>query len=617
MASSAGKTASNIFVWIILGLLFVALAGFGIGSFTGGASRVGSVGEVEITAEDYARALQNEIRAQIAQTQTPVGLRDLIANGTDRAVLRAMVAQAALADEALNMGLSVGDAEVARQITQIQAFQGVDGNFNRTAYEFELQQNGLSVAEFEEDVREDTGRSLLQVAVVGGVVPNSAIAETIVAYQAETRDFSMVTLTADDLPDGIPTPDASDLQTYYDDNPQRFTRPEAKRITYAWVTPSMVMDDITIDETTLRDLYEDRLPFYVQPERRLLERLVYLDAGDAQAAADAIAAGETDFDTLVADRGLTLDDVDLGEVAADDLSTAAAEVIFADTESEIIGPVESNLGPAIFRVNAVLEPSEVPFEDARDELESELAIDAARRMVDGLREDIDDLLAGGATLEELDSDTAMTLGTIDFTPASEDGIAGYDAFRIAADLVRDGDFPELLELSDGGLFALRLDEVVPPFVPPLDEIEAEVDAAWTGTAVREALAARGEELVGQLAVGATLSDLGDVSTEVQVRRQDFIPEAPRTLVSQVFQLAGPGDVVMVPGAEQAIIAQLDQVNPAARDQPDTALILDIFQQTVGQSMAGDLFEAYGLALEADAGIRIDQTVINAVHAQFQ
>ncbi|MGP1356757.1 SurA N-terminal domain-containing protein, partial [Roseicyclus sp.] len=115
MARTAGKKLSNIFVWIILGLLFVALAGFGIGSFGGGASRVGRVGDVEITAQDYARALQNEIRARIAQTQTPVNLAQLRAQGVDEAVLRSLVARAALAHEAQRMGLSLGDEEVARQ----------------------------------------------------------------------------------------------------------------------------------------------------------------------------------------------------------------------------------------------------------------------------------------------------------------------------------------------------------------------------------------------------------------------------------------------------------------------------------------------------------------------
>jgi len=617
MARSAAKTASNLFVWVILGLLFVALAGFGIGSFTGNASRIGSVGDVTITAQDYARALQREIRARIAQTQQPVTLGDLRAQGIDEAVLRGLVARAALNNEAREMGLSVGDEEVARQITQIPAFQGLDGNFNREAYEFELSQNGLSVAEFEEDVREDTARSLLQAAVVGGVVPNDVITDTIVAYQAELRNFSILTIAQDDLPDGLRDPTEADLQGFYDDNPERFTRPEAKRVTYAWITPDMVMDEVEIDEDTLRNLYEDRLSEFVQPPRRLLERLVFLDESAAQDAYDAIAAGETDFDTLLEERGLSFEDADLGEVAFNDLPADTAEVIFADTEAEILGPLESGIGPALFRVNAVLEATEVTFEEAAEDLRAELASDAARRMIDDMRETIDDLLAGGATLEELDSDTRMTLGTLDFTPDSEAGIAGYDAFRDAARAVQEGDFPELLDLSDGGLFALRLDEVVPPTLPPLAEIEEAVEDAWRASALRAALEARGEELIAQLATGAALEDLGPVDTETRIRRQDFIPDAPPTLVAQVFRLSEPGDVVLVPARDRAYIARLDEIVPAARDQADTALLLQIVEQSVGQSLAQDLFEAYGQALESTSGISLDQSVINAVHAQFQ
>jgi hypothetical protein len=127
MAAKAGKSLSRLFVWVILALLFVALAGFGIGSFGGGASRLGEVGETEITAQDYARALDNEIRAQIAQTQTPVNLADLRARGIDEAVLASLVARAALANESAALGLSVGDAEVARQIRRSRGSRASTG----------------------------------------------------------------------------------------------------------------------------------------------------------------------------------------------------------------------------------------------------------------------------------------------------------------------------------------------------------------------------------------------------------------------------------------------------------------------------------------------------------
>ena len=109
----------------------------------------------------------------------------------------------------------------------------------------------------------------------------------------------------------------------------------------------------------------------------------------------------------------------------------------------------------------------------------------------------------------------------------------------AALAVEEGDFSELLELSDGGLFALRLDETVPPALPPLGEIEDEVAQAWRASVLRSQLAARGEALVGRLASGATLEDMGRVDRETQVRRQDFIPDAPRPLWRRCSSSTGP------------------------------------------------------------------------------
>src|SRR5690606_26513793 len=94
---------------------------------------------------------------------------------------------------------------------------------------------------------------------------------------------------------------------------------------------------------------------YHQPERRLVERLVFATEDEAKAALDAIAKGETDFETLVTERGLTLDDINLDEVTRDSFGTAAGDAVFALAEPGLAGPVMTDLGPAIFRVNAILE----------------------------------------------------------------------------------------------------------------------------------------------------------------------------------------------------------------------------------------------------------------------
>lgn len=617
MARRARKKASNFIVWIILGLLVVGLAGFGIGGFGSTAVEIGSVGNSSITAQAYARALQAELRAQQAQGGPFTSVSAMRAAGLDRAVLDGLVARAALAHEAEAMGVSVGDEEVARQIRTTTGFTGADGNFDRVGYEVALQQAGFTAAEFEETVREDISRSLLQTGIIGGLTMPDTFTEIMVAYQTETRSFTLARVTEADLSTGPVAPTEEDLAAYYEENGQRFERPEMREITYAWITPDMILDTVEVSEDALRALYSERIDQYVQPERRLLERLVFPTQEEAEAARAAIDAGETDFDTLVTDRGLRLEDVDMGETDEFGLSAEAAEAIFADTESEILGPLESRFGPALYRVNAVLGATDVPFEEALPDLRDELADGAARRAIDAMIENMDDLLAGGATLEELAAETDMVLGNLTWTAGDDAGIAGYDSFGEAAALVAEGDFPELLELSDGGQFALRLDRITPPTVPPLAEITDEVTAAWREGQLRERLAERAQALIGDLAVSGSLEDLGlALQSEELIRRNDFVPDAPPTLVAQVFQLDSPGDLVAIPAAGAAWIARLDSINPGIRGTPEIAALTGVFASQGGQAISQDLFEAYGQALEAEIGISLDTGVINAVHAQF-
>jgi len=617
MARRARKKASNIFVWIILGLLMVGLAGFGIGGFGSTAVEIGSVGNATISAQSYARALQAELRAQQAQGGPFTSVSAMRAAGLDRAVLDGLVARAALTHEAEAMGVSVGDEEVARQIRATSGFTGADGNFDRVGYEVALQQAGFTAAQFEETVRDDISRSLLQTGIIGGLTMPEAFTEIMVAYQSETRNFTLARVTETDLATGLIAPTEEELAAYYDENGQRFERPELREITYAWITPDMILDVVEVSEDALRALYSDRIDQYVQPERRLLERLVFTTLEEAETARAAIDAGDSDFDTLVSDRGLRLEDVDMGETDEFGLSAEAAEVIFADTESEILGPLESRFGPAIYRINAVLGATDVPFEEAMPDLRDELAEDAARRAIDAMIEDMDDLLAGGASLEELVAETDMVLGNLSWTAGDDAGIAGYDGFRDAAAIAAEGDFPELLSLSDGGQFALRLDQITPPTVPPLVEITDEVTAAWRESQLRQLLAERATALIGDLATTGSLEDLGlAMQSEEMIRRGDFVPETPPTLVAQMFQLENPGDMVAIPAARAAWIARLDSINPGTRGAPDITALTGVFASQGGQAIAQDLFEAYGQALEAEIGINLDTGVINAINAQF-
>ena len=81
--SKTSKTA----VWILMGLLILGLGGFGATNLTGTVRTVGTVGDKDISVDDYARALQEELRALEAQTGQSLPFVQAQAFGIDRMVL--------------------------------------------------------------------------------------------------------------------------------------------------------------------------------------------------------------------------------------------------------------------------------------------------------------------------------------------------------------------------------------------------------------------------------------------------------------------------------------------------------------------------------------------------
>jgi peptidyl-prolyl cis-trans isomerase D len=97
----------------------------------------------------------------------------------------------------------------------------------------------------------------------------------MVAYLAETRDFSWARLTQDILVSPAPKPSDEDLITYHSENPAEFTTLAAKSISYIWLTPSMLADGIEIDERELRAAYDSRSDEFIQLPSRLVERIIF------------------------------------------------------------------------------------------------------------------------------------------------------------------------------------------------------------------------------------------------------------------------------------------------------------------------------------------------------
>ena len=605
-------------VWVLMGLMVLGLGGFGVTSFSGGSSAIGSVGGTTITTDDYLRALRNQIAAFQQQTGQPIDMAQAQAMGLPQAVQSQLIAAAALEEQARRIGVSVGDDRVRQTIAEAPAFQGPTGSFERAAYADVLRREGLSEAEFEREVRTDEARLLIQRAVAGGVAAPDPAVQATARWILERRDLSWRELTEDMLPAPIAAPAEETLRAWHSANAERFTAPELRRITYAWITPEMLAPSVDLDEAALRAAYDAHIGDYQQPERRLVSRLVFPSAEEAAAAKAQIDAGTAPFEAFVLQRGLQPEDAELGEVSQADLG-AAGEAVFALPQPGVAGPVQTDLGPALFNVHAILEPVDVPFEQARDSLRAEAALDRAARIIEDRTPDYEDLLAGGATLEQVAEETDLQAGSIewsaDMAPA-EGSIAGYQAFRDRAAEITEADFPELARLDDGGVFALRLDGIVPPTLRPFEEVRDEVEADWRRAEVQRQLLALAEDQRMNPAAPE-----GQPAPEwrqaADVTRDGWIEGAPDGTVARGFAIAEPGGIEVVDADNRVILLRLDAVNEADLTDEDAQRILDAVRGRIGGSLQSDIFDFYARAVQAEAGITLDQSAVNAINAQVQ
>ncbi|MBD3677035.1 MAG: peptidyl-prolyl cis-trans isomerase [Rhodobacteraceae bacterium] len=607
------KAAKN-FGGVIVILLIAGLAGFGATNFGGNVRSIGAVGETEISVPAYGRELQQELQALAAQTGQQFTLSQAQAFGIDIQVRQRLLAEAAFEEEARLAGLSVGDASVRRQIVENPGFQGLDGQFDRAAYEDVLVRNGMSVREYEADIRSNTASTILQGALVAGLEPPQAYGDAVMNWLAERRNFTWVAVSPALIEEPLAEPTDAELRAYFDENADAYTLPETKRITYAWLLPEFLLDEVETDEATLRALYDERSDEYNVPERRLVERLIFGTTEEANAAMERLNGG-TSFETIVEDRGLSLVDVDMGDVTKASLGSAG-DAVFALEEPGVAGPAETDLGPAIFRVNGILAARETPFEDVRDELADELATESARRMIGDRIEGIDDLLASGATLEELASETAMQMGSIDWYPGVSEGIAAYAAFGEPVNALAEGDFPEVLELEDGGIFAMRLEEVLEPRLQSFETVREEVIAGWEAQAMANLLRSQAEALQARVDSGEAIDTLGlQAIAETDITRDDFIEGPPARLIETVFEME-KGKTRIVEGEDQVALVLLEDILPPDSNDPDVDAIRERLNDATIQAIARDILGAFVADVQQDAGISLNQAAINAVHAQF-
>ena len=474
-----------------------------------------------------------------------------------------------------------------------------------------LENAGMSPSIYEDAIRSETSRMILQTAVNDGVKIPLNYLKIMEKYLFQTRDFVSVTLAWKDLDKPDPTPTDDELKTHHKENSDQYMKPETKMITYVILTPEMLSKEIEIDQQLLEEVYAERISEFRQKEKRRAERLVFLTTEEAETALQSIKDENTSFSQLVNDRGLTGSEIDIGFKTKTELGDAGNRLFNANL-SEIIGPFETDLGPSLFKLIEIREAKTLTFESLKDQLSEELALAEAITKIANQSQQFDDLLASGASLEELAIETPLELKEIAFFSGMEDSdVTKYEGFRTAAAAVSAEDFPEIIVLEDGSVIALRLNEILEPALKPLDEVYQSALDNWVTKKKNELLKDEAKLYISN----GNISSLKSTKFE-EVSRDDFSDKTPPALLATVFEMNE--DEYKIEDIEDEIaILRLINIRDGVSDEPEEVEILKSLETQIKSTLSQDLFRIMVSDVQKSRGITVDESAINAVHVNFQ
>ena len=625
----ATKSWASRAVIIVLALSFGA---WGINDvFTGGSrSAVATVGEVEVPTVLFDRQFQRALQRERERS----GRLDLTRDEAHQAgltgqVLNLLVREYLVDAEANTLGLRTADSSVRQELENTPAFSNEQGAFDPELYDLVLERNNMTRTEYEDLIRIDLLRGQILDTVGSDRKVPEALIEAVHRYRSEERSARVALIPARGIR-GLTEPGESAIQAYYEENTNSFMAPERRSAILVQLTAEAMVSEIELSDDDVYAEYEARIDEFELPERRAVVQINAQDEALIRDGSQMIAEGR-DFDTVAEElerRGATV--IPISDFEADGPLRGARDSIFGLSEGEVSDPIQTAFGWHLFKIDKVEPARRQGFEEVRQSLHDEMALDLAGAGLFRLSTVLEDELGGGASLEQGASVVGVQPIALDGVTRSGldrsgapvlSAVAERDAIVSLLYETAEGGESHLTELADGSFVILRVDEVVEPAPRPLAEVRSQVRAALVREAEIEAAERVANALADRVRAGETLTaaarDSGYAVTTLDNVRRDGRgagQDASFALVQALFE-ANRDD--REPIVSQTVggwgVAVLTEVSDAGRGA--TGEERDRVRDELSRAWRSNLTDLYRASLYGRHDISVNQGTLSALFDQ--
>ncbi len=613
-----------IAILITIGLSFAFVGGSRIGF--SGQNYAAKVDGVDISIGRFEAVYREQLQGnpQLATLSPEFRLR-LRTN-----LLEQLIQQLVIDNYLDEAGFRVSDEDVTRLIQRVPEFK-VDGKFDIETYRNLLSLSNYEPAQFERVQRQTLRRAQLQRAIRETSIVTPAGYRRFLNLGFEQRIVTTASITAESVANEVVVTDEM-ITAYYDDNPALYQVPETADIEYVEIRRDEVARSVSITEQQLQEFYEFNSDRYLQDEQRRARHILILFDND-EAGAEIVAnemltrvrAGES-FEELARqyskDGGTAAQGGDLGTLTRTQMPDELGDEIFSMGNGDIAGPLKSDFGFHIVRLDEILERGPMPFEQIRASLLTELQDQEANGLYRDLERKLSDALFDAADIQGLAAAIDGHVNTV--SAYSRSGGEPFGDSEVAADAIFAADvlsgtqLSELTELDANRTVVFSVTQHNPSARQPLNDVREQVSAALTSSQTEDLMAAKTQQMLDALAAGDDFATAAETiaapvaAANVMTRNAEgldqYVAVAVFTAVKPIQDEATIGSTRNSAGGYT--VFSLDAVIPG---RPEAIPLADRDAgkvQLVDRYGLGDFF-AFVQALRANAEVIISDDVLAA------
>ena len=619
---------SGWFAAVFLGAIAVVFIFWGIKFESSVTTAAAKVNGEDVPVQAVRRAWQE--RQTELQRLTRDELPDELVKSEQQRLLSEFITRELMVQRANKLGYRVSDREIVTALGQIEALQ-VDGKFDPDRYKALLRSQGRSEVEFENEFRRDLEISQLRNGIAISAFATPGELRRRMELEGETRDVDFVVLPAASFAaQATATPE--EVASWYEQHKSDYMTQETVSLQYLQLNLADVAASVEVTEEGLKAFYEQVAPErYVDAERRHA-RHILIESGTDDAAALKKAegllarakAGE-DFAKLAAensdDPGSKGQGGDLGWSTREAFVKPFADALFGMQQGEIVGPVKTQFGYHIIRLEEIAPARQRSFDEVRTELESDYRREQAQSIFYEKSQQLaDDAFAALSELDSVATKLGLPLQKVDVYTRQGGGPFGAERKVIDAvfseDVLQDRQNSPAISLGEDSVVVVRVTDHKPAAQRPLDDVRADIQATLHDQSARKAAEAAAKATAARVAAGTSLADaakefgLQPAGATSVTRTSEAVPP---DLLKAVFKAPHPaagkvsaGTAVLANG-DVALFA-VSGVRKGSMDSPETATRLAETMQHSQRQAATAEFAAYVTELERTAKVKRNEKV---------